>query len=512
MGAAGHLLFHPAFLKGAYTMGKITQDHFDLYINGKWVPAKDGATFQTRCPANGELLADCAQATREDVDEAVSAAWDAFQSWRNVTTNERAAILNRIADVIEANAEHLAMVESMDNGKPIRETLAVDIPMAADHFRYFAGCIQAEEGSANILGKDTLSLILREPIGVVGQIVPWNFPFLMAAWKLAPVLASGCCTVFKTSSTTPLSVLEFARLVQDVIPAGVFNVITGSGSKSGQYMLDHPGFRKLAFTGSTEVGRNVALAAAQKLIPATLELGGKSANIFFEDCDWEMAMDGLQMGILFNQGQVCCAGSRVFVQESIYDRFVEEAVKRFNKVKVGLPWKEETQMGSQIDRRQMEKILKYVEIGKEEGAKVLCGGVQAKEGELEKGCFLRPTLLGDVTNDMRVAQEEIFGPVACIIKFKTEEEVLAMANDSAYGLGGAVWTRDINRALRVARGVETGRMWVNTYNAIPEGAPFGGCKASGIGRETHKVILEHYTQMKNIMINMAEAPTGFYPA
>ena len=328
----------------------------------------------------------------------------------------------------------------------------------------------------------------------------------MAAWKLAPVLASGCCTVFKTSSTTPLSVLEFARLVQDVIPAGVFNVITGSGSKSGQYMLDHPGFRKLAFTGSTEVGRNVALAAAQKLIPATLELGGKSANIFFEDCDWEMAMDGLQMGILFNQGQVCCAGSRVFVQESIYDRFVEEAVKRFNKVKVGLPWKEETQMGSQIDRRQMEKI------GKEEGAKVLCGGVQAKEGELEKGCFLRPTLLGDVTNDMRVAQDEIFGPVACIIKFKTEEEVLAMANDSAYGLGGAVWTRDINRALRVARGVETGRMWVNTYNAIPEGAPFGGCKASGIGRETHKVILEHYTQMKNIMINMAEAPTGFYPA
>lgn len=458
------------------------------------------------------VLAECAQATKEDVDEAVKAAWEAFKTWKHTTVAERAAVLNKIAAIIDENKEHLAMVESMDNGKPIRETLAVDIPMAADHFRYFAGCIQAEEGSANILGKDILSLILREPIGVVGQIVPWNFPFLMAAWKLAPVLASGCCTVFKTSSTTPLSVLEFARLVQDVIPAGVFNVITGSGSKSGQYMLDHPGFRKLAFTGSTEVGRNVALAAAQKLIPATLELGGKSANIFFEDCDWEMAMDGLQMGILFNQGQVCCAGSRVFVQESIYDRFVEEAVKRFNKVKVGLPWKEETQMGSQIDRRQMEKILKYVEIGKEEGAKVLCGGVQAKEGELEKGCFLRPTLLGDVTNDMRVAQEEIFGPVACIIKFKTEEEVLAMANDSAYGLGGAVWTRDINRALRVARGVETGRIWVNTYNAIPEGAPFGGCKASGIGRETHKVILEHYTQMKNIMINMAEAPTGFYPA
>lgn len=488
------------------------QERYQLFIGGQWKDASDHETFKTICPADGSTLAECAQATKEDVDEAVKAAWEAFKTWKHTTVAERAAILNKIAAIIDENKEHLAMVESMDNGKPIRETLAVDIPMAADHFRYFAGCIQAEEGSANILGKDILSLILREPIGVVGQIVPWNFPFLMAAWKLAPVLASGCCTVFKTSSTTPLSVLEFARLVQDVIPAGVFNVITGSGSKSGQYMLDHPGFRKLAFTGSTEVGRNVALAAAQKLIPATLELGGKSANIFFEDCDWEMAMDGLQMGILFNQGQVCCAGSRVFVQESIYDRFVEEAVKRFNKVKVGLPWKEETQMGSQIDRRQMEKILKYVEIGKEEGAKVLCGGVQAKEGELEKGCFLRPTLLGDVTNDMRVAQEEIFGPVACIIKFKTEEEVLAMANDSAYGLGGAVWTRDINRALRVARGVETGRMWINTYNAIPEGAPFGGCKASGIGRETHKVILEHYTQMKNIMINMAEAPTGFYPA
>ena len=488
------------------------QERYQLFIGGQWKDASDHETFKTICPADGSTLAECAQATKEDVDEAVKAAWEAFKTWKHTTVAERAAILNKIAAIIDENKEHLAMVESMDNGKPIRETLAVDIPMAADHFRYFAGCIQAEEGSANILGKDILSLILREPIGVVGQIVPWNFPFLMAAWKLAPVLASGCCTVFKTSSTTPLSVLEFARLVQDVIPAGVFNVITGSGSKSGQYMLDHPGFKKLAFTGSTEVGRNVALAAAQKLIPATLELGGKSANIFFEDCDWEMAMDGLQMGILFNQGQVCCAGSRVFVQESIYDRFVEEAVKRFNKVKVGLPWKEETQMGSQIDRRQMEKILKYVEIGKSEGAKVLCGGVQAKEGELEKGCFLRPTLLGDVTNDMRVAQEEIFGPVACIIKFKTEEEVLAMANDSAYGLGGAVWTRDINRALRVARGVETGRMWVNTYNAIPEGAPFGGCKASGIGRETHKVILEHYTQMKNIMINMAEAPTGFYPA
>lgn len=487
------------------------QDKYQLFIGGQWKDASDGKTFQTTCPADGRVLAQCAEATREDVDEAVCAAWKAFESWKHVPVNQRAAILNEIADIIDANTEHLAMVESLDNGKPIRETMAIDIPLSARHFRYFAGCIMAEEGSANMLGETTLSLILREPLGVVGQIVPWNFPFLMAAWKLAPVLASGCCTVFKTSSTTPLSVLELARLIQDVIPAGVFNVITGAGSKSGQYILEHQGFRKLAFTGSTEVGKSVALAAAEKLIPSTLELGGKSASIFFEDCNWEVAMDGLQLGILFNQGQVCCAGSRVFVQDSIYDKFVEEAVKRFNQVKVGLPWETDTQMGSQINKGQMEKILSYIEIGKSEGAVVLCGGEQIKEDGLEKGAFLRPTLLGNVTNDMRVAQEEIFGPVACIIRFKTEDEVIAMANDSQYGLGGAVWTRDLNRAIRVSRAVETGRMWVNTYNAIPEGAPFGGYKTSGIGRETHKVILDHYTQMKNIMINLSEAPSGFYP-
>ncbi|WP_186564903.1 aldehyde dehydrogenase family protein [Lawsonibacter celer] len=492
-------------------MEKTVLDRYQLYINGKWVDASDGATFQTRCPANGEVLSTCAAATQADVDAAVTAAWEAFQSWKNVTVNERAAILNQVADIIEANAEHLAMVESLDNGKPIRETLAIDIPYSARHFRYFAGCIMAEEGSATMLDNNTLSLILREPIGVVGQIVPWNFPFLMAAWKLAPVLAAGCCTVFKPSSDTSLSVLELARLTQSVIPAGVFNVITGSGSKAGQYILDHPGFRKLAFTGSTEVGGCVACAAAERLIPSTLELGGKSANIYFDDCKWDMAMDGLQLGILFNQGQVCCAGSRVFVQDTIYDRFAEEAVKRFNAVKVGLPWDRETQMGAQINESQIKKILKYIAIGRDEGATVACGGERAVEGELAKGCFMKPTLLTNVTNQMRVAREEIFGPVACIIKFHDEDEVIAMANDSDYGLGGAVWTRDINRAIRVSRGIETGRMWVNTYNAIPEGAPFGGYKASGIGRETHKVILEHYTQMKNIMINLSEAPSGFYP-
>ena len=488
------------------------QNRYQLFIGGQWRDASDGEFFTTKCPANGEKLAECAQATKEDVDDAVREAWKAFETWKKVPTSERAAILNKIADIIDANTEHLAMVESLDNGKPIRETMAIDIPLSAKHFRYFAGCIMAEEGSANILDEQFLSLILREPIGVVGQIVPWNFPFLMAAWKLAPVLAAGCCTVFKPSSDTSLSVLEFARLVQDVIPKGVFNVITGSGSKSGQYMLDHKGFRKLAFTGSTEVGRQVALAAADRLIPATLELGGKSANIFFPDCNWEQAIDGLQLGILFNQGQVCCAGSRVFVHEDIYDKFLEDAVKAFNNVKVGVSWDPETQMGSQINERQLEKILSYVEIGKQEGARLICGGERITDGELAKGCFMRPTLLADVTNDMRVAQEEIFGPVACILKFRDEDEVIRMANDNAYGLGGAVWTRDLNRAIRVSRGIETGRMWVNTYNQIPEGSPFGGYKESGIGRETQKVILEHYTQMKNIMINLSEAPSGFYPA
>ncbi len=488
------------------------QSKYQLFIGGKWRDAADGGTFNSVCPANGEYLATCANATHADVDAAVDAAWTAFRTWKNTTASERAAILNKIADIIDENAEHLAMVESMDNGKPIRETMAIDIPYSSAHFRYFAGAILADEGSANMLGNDTLSLILHEPIGVVGQIVPWNFPFLMAAWKLAPVLASGCCTVFKPSSITSLSVLEFARLIEDVLPAGVFNIITGAGADCGDYMLQHPGFTKLAFTGSTEVGRKVAQAAAEKLIPATLELGGKSANIYFDDCKWDMALDGLQLGILFNQGQVCCAGSRVFVQEGIYDKFVAEAVKAFNKIKVGMPWEKDTQMGSQISQAQLGKILDYVDIGKREGATVASGGARATGGLLDKGAFMQPTLLTDVTNDMRVAQEEIFGPVACIIKFKTEEEVIAMANDSTYGLGGAVWTRDINRAIRVARAIETGRMWVNTYNAIPEGAPFGGYKTSGIGRETHKVMLEHYCQTKNIMINLSESPSGFYPA
>ena len=482
---------------------------YGLLINGVWT--KPGALLDSYNPANGELLAKFTDASDADVDAAVAAAQEAFKTWRKTTTTERAAILNKIADVIDENLELFALQETLDNGKPIRETRAADIPLASDHFRYFASVIRGEEGTATQLDSEDLSIVLREPIGVVGQIIPWNFPFLMAAWKLAPVLASGCCTVLKTSSATPLSVLELMKLIKDIVPKGVINIISGAGSKSGQYMLEHKGFRKLAFTGSTEVGYSVAKAAAEKLIPATLELGGKSANIFFPDCDFDMAIDGLQLGILFNQGQVCCAGSRVFVHEDIYDRFVEAAVEQFNKVKVGNPLDPDTQMGAQVNDKQVEKIQSCVDIAVQDGAKIACGGRVFDEGELSKGAFYRPTLLVNVDNSMKAAREEIFGPVAVIIKFKTEEEVIAMANDTDFGLGGAVWTRDINRAIRVSRAIETGRMWVNTYNAIPAGAPFGGYKTSGVGRETHKVILEHYTQMKNILINLKEEPSGFYP-
>lgn len=488
------------------------KEHYGLYIGGKFVPASDGAEFETTNPATGEHLAYCAEATWEDVDAAVNAAWKAFPAWKKVDPIQRAEILNKIADRIDENAELLATVETLDNGKPIRETMAIDVPLSSDHFRYFASAIRTEQGTATVLDGGYLSMVLREPIGVVGQIVPWNFPFCMAAWKLAPVLASGDCTVIKSSSATPLSLLVFMELISDLVPAGVINVITGKGSKSGQYILEHPDFRKLAFTGSTEVGRNVAVAAAQKLIPATLELGGKSANIFFDDCNFEQAVDGLQLGILFNQGQVCCAGSRAFVQEGIYDKFVDAAVKAFQKVRQGDPLDPNTQIGSQINEAQIKKIASYMEIAKQEGATIACGGKRATEGALKDGCFFEPTLITNVNNKMRIAQEEIFGPVAVVIKFKTEDEVIAMANDSTYGLGGAVWTQDITRAMKVARSVETGRMWVNTYNQLPAGAPFGGYKNSGIGRETDLSILDAYTQKKNIFINLNTAPSGFYPA
>ncbi|AIL32578.1 aldehyde dehydrogenase family protein [Basilea psittacipulmonis] len=486
----------------------VFDQEYGLLINGEW--EMGGELMSSYNPANGQELAKFVDASDADVDAAVVAAQNAFKTWKKTTVVERAAILNKIADVIDEHAELFALQETLDNGKPIRETRAADIPLASDHFRYFAGVIRGEEGSANQLDEEDLSLILREPIGVVGQIIPWNFPFLMAAWKIAPALAAGCTIVIHPSSSTSLSLLSFAQKINHLLPKGVLNVITGRGSKSGEYMLQHKGFNKLAFTGSTEIGRRIAVAAAEMLIPATLELGGKSANIFFDDMPFDKAIEGAQKGILFNQGQVCCAGSRIFVQESIYDCFIEALSAEFKKVKVGLPWEDDTQMGSQVNAHQLEQILKYVHIGEQEGCKLITGGKKIEQGALAQGQFLEPTLLEIGTNHAKVAQEEIFGPVATVIKFKTEEEVIQMANDSEYGLGGGVWSKDINRCLRVARGLETGRVWVNCYNRLPAAAPFGGYKASGIGRETHKMMLDAYTQVKNIYISTREEREGMY--
>ncbi|HUK76379.1 MAG TPA: aldehyde dehydrogenase family protein [Thermoleophilia bacterium] len=497
-------------VKDNETVPKMTDDSYGLFIDGAWRPASTGKTFRAYNPGNGELLATCADASAEDVERAVAAAWKAHDGWKKVSPQERSRLLLRIADLIDENAAKLAMVETLDNGKPIRETTAIDVPLASDHFRYFAGAVRTEEGQAVMIDDTTLSIILREPIGVVGQIIPWNFPFLMAAWKIAPALAAGDCVVIKPSSTTSLSLLELTKLLAEVLPAGVVNVITGTGSGAGNFMLENERFSKLAFTGSTEVGYTVSDAAASKLIPATLELGGKSANIFFPDAPWEKAIEGLQLGILFNQGQVCCAGSRAFVHEEIYDKFLAEASKAFKNVKVDLPWKADAQMGALVNESQMEKVLGYVEVGQREGATVATGGVRITERGLGEGCFIEPTILSDVDNMMRVAQEEIFGPVVCVIKFRGEDEVIRLANQSEYGLGGAVWTRDINRAFRVARGVETGRMWVNNYNNLPAHAPFGGYKKSGIGRETHKMMLEHYSQKKNIFLSLTEQKLGLY--
>lgn len=483
---------------------------YGLFIGGKWVKSSDGTTFEARNPANGELLTVCAEATQEDVDAAVQAAWAAFPEWKNKTNAERAVILNKIADVIDANAELLAAVESADVGKPIREAVIIDIPTTADQFRYYAGLIRGEEGTVTKVDGNTIALMVSEPLGVVGQIVPWNFPLMIGSWKLAPALAAGNCVVFKPSSSTSISALLLAELIQDILPAGVLNVVTGAGNKAGQYILDHPGIKKLSFTGSTEVGYKVADAAGKRLIPATLELGGKSPNIFFDDCNFEKAIDGLQLGILFNQGEVCAAGSRIFVQEGIYDKFMEAAVKAFKKININDPSDFNTQLGAIVNERQMEKVLNYIEIGKQEGATVAVGGKRYTEGNCANGYFIEPTLL-EGTNDMRIAQEEIFGPVGVVIKFKTEEEVIAMANDSKYGLAGAVWTQDINKALRVAQAVESGRMWINSCSNVPAGIAFGGMKESGYGREINKCALEHYRQVKAIEISTLESPLGFYP-
>lgn len=482
---------------------------YKLLINGEWTSGSGSEKITSYNPATGEVLATLVDATNDDVDQAVAAAQEAFKTWGRTDVKERSALLLEVADRIEAKADFFAEIESSDNGKPIRETTGADIPLAIDHFRYFAGVIRSEEDTVKMLSDQTMSMILREPIGVVAQIVPWNFPFLMAAWKIAPALAAGNTIVFSPSSSTSLSVLELAKILNDVLPKGVFNLVTGRGSKSGDYLQHHKGINKIAFTGSTEVGRQIGISAAENLIPSTLELGGKSANIFFEDMDMDLALEGVSLGILFNQGQVCSAGSRIFVQESVYDEFVKRLVEEFEKVKVGNPLEADTQMGAQVNEHQIETIEKYVEIGKDEGATLLTGGSRYPEGELSKGAFFQPTLF-EATNDLRIAQEEIFGPVGVVIKFKDADEVIELANNNEYGLGGGVWTNNLNTAFKVARGVRTGRMWVNTYAGFEAGAPFGGYKNSGIGRETHKMILDAYTQAKNIYIDLSGQGRGMY--
>ncbi len=467
--------------------------NYKLFIGGEWVDAKEGETFDVCCPCNGERLATCASAGEEDVNRAVEAAWKAFPAWAALGPLERAKILNRIADRLDESMERLVWADSLEVGH-------VFMPTHFDHFRYFAAAAATSEGIANTEVDYRVNLVLSEPLGVVGLISAWNMPLAMACMKIAPALAAGNCVVYRPSSNTPIGTLLLAEAIADLLPPGVLNVVTGSSSVCGQTILDHPGIRKVSFTGSTETGIKVASSAARKLIPATLELGGKSANIFLDDCDLRLALQGFMAGIFVNNGQVCMAGSRVFVQEPIYDHFVAGAVAAANSIRLGPVWEEGVQMSSLISEKQMDKVLGYIEKGKQEGAKVLCGGSRATGGELDKGWYVKPTILA-ATNDMCVAREEIFGPVVVVVPFKTDEEAIEMANDNDYGLGGAVWTKDLNRALYVARGVRTGTMWVNTYGVMRPGYPFGGYKKSGYGRENHKMTLDQFSQKKSIVIN-----------
>ncbi|TDM50523.1 aldehyde dehydrogenase family protein [Macrococcoides goetzii] len=491
-------------------MSNILKEQYGLFINGEFVDAENKETLEVKSPATGEVLAHIAKATTGDVDKAVKAAGEAFKTWRHTTSTERAALLNKIADIMYENKDDLAMIESMNSGKAIRESANIDIPMAADHFRYFAGVILADEGTNKDLAENTLSIIRHEPIGVVGAVVAWNFPMLLAAWKLAPALAAGNAVVIQPSSSTPLSLLHLAELIKDVLPKGVLNVLSGKGSESGDAIFNHEDVAKVSFTGSTEVGYGVAKAAAERLVPATLELGGKSANIIFDDANIEQAIEGAQLGILFNQGEVCSAGSRLYVQEGIYDEFVGKLKDAFEKINVGDPLDPNNHYGSQTGQAQIDKIEEYIEIAKQEGLNIVTGGERLMDNGRDKGFFFPPTIIEFDDNKSRLVQEEIFGPVVVVSKFKTQEEVIEKANDSIYGLAGGVFTSNINRALQVANQMDTGRIWINTYNQIQAGSPFGGYKKSGIGRETYKETLRHYQQVKNLYIDYSDAAKGIY--
>ncbi|MEN9855923.1 MAG: hypothetical protein RLZZ157_1049 [Pseudomonadota bacterium] len=488
---------------------------YDNFIGGKWVTPKAGRYFDNISPVTGKPVCQVARSDGDDIEAALDAAHAAKDGWARTSATERAIILNKIADVMEANLATLALAETWDNGKPIRETTAADIPLAIDHFRYFAGCIRAQEGSIAEIDNDTMAYHFHEPLGVVGQIIPWNFPILMAAWKLAPALAAGNCIVLKPAEQTPASILVWAEMIGDLLPPGVLNIVNGFGLEAGKPLASSKRIAKIAFTGETSTGRLIMQYASENLIPVTLELGGKSPNIFFadvarEDDDFfDKAIEGFVMFAL-NQGEVCTCPSRALIEESIYDRFMERALKRVAAIVQGNPLNPATMIGAQASSEQQEKILRYMDIGRQEGAEVLIGGAAASlEGELAGGYYIQPTVFKG-HNKMRIFQEEIFGPVVSTTTFKDAAEALSIANDTAYGLGAGLWSRDANTCYRFGRAIQAGRVWTNCYHAYPAHAAFGGYKQSGVGRENHKMMLDHYQQTKNMLVSYSPQKLGFF--
>ena len=503
----------PEFLKSQ--VSSVFKARYGNFIGGQWVEPLGGRYFDDTTPVTGAKLTEIPRSQKEDVEFALDAAHAAKDAWGRKSAAERSLILNRIADRMEENLDLLATAETWDNGKPIRESLAADLPLAVDHFRYFAGVIRAQEGSIGEIDHDTVAYHFYEPLGVVGQIIPWNFPLLMAAWKLAPALAAGNCVVLKPAEQTPASILVWAELVGDLLPPGVLNIVNGFGLEAGKPLASSPRVAKVAFTGETTTGRLIMQYASQNLIPVTLELGGKSPNIFFadvmaeDDAFLDKAIEGFVMFAL-NQGEVCTCPSRPLIQESIYDRFMERALSRVAAIKQGNPLDPATMLGAQASSEQLEKILAYFDIGRQEGAEILTGGERnTLPGELAGGYYVKPTVFRG-HNRMRIFQEEIFGPVASVTTFKDEDEALAIANDTLYGLGAGVWTRDGTRAYRFGREIAAGRVWTNCYHAYPAHAAFGGYKQSGIGRETHKMMLNHYQQTKNLLVSFDPKPLGFF--
>ena len=488
---------------------------YENFIAGEWVAPIQGRYMENISPITGKVVCEVAASTPEDIERALDAAHKAAPAWGQTSTTERAAILMKIAQRFEDNLETIAMAETWDNGKPLRETMAADIPLAMDHFRYFAGAIRAQEGSISQIDNDTVAYHFHEPLGVVGQIIPWNFPILMAAWKLAPALAAGNAVILKPASFTPASILVVAELIGDLLPPGVLNIVTGSGRTVGTPLASSPRIAKIAFTGSTEVGRQVMHSAADNITNITLELGGKSPNIFFadvaneDDAFFDKALEGFALFAL-NQGEVCTCPSRALVQESIYDRFMERAIKRVEAIQQGDPRALATMIGAQVSQEQMDTILGYIDIGRKEGAKLLTGGeASVLPGDLEKGFYIKPTVF-EGQNNMRIFQEEIFGPVLSVTPFKTVDDAIEIANDTVYGLGSGVWSRDGNTAYRVGRAIKAGRVWTNCYHVYPAGAAFGGYKQSGIGRETHKMMLDHYQETKNLLVSYNPNKLGFF--